>query len=179
MGSQRAEHSWTTNTRTHNRFTVLPCFCLQQHESAVSVIHSPSWASLPPTPPQAITERQPESSVLHGSFPLASCFTHGRVYVSMLLSQFVPPSPSPTVSTIPQFLWSYSVLMLKMKQWKLSCEHPSLGLPVLPEDSLPICHVCTNAVNDPGLNHSELRLPKSETMYLKAMCFRFVCKIII
>ena len=179
MGSQRTEHNWTTNTRTHSRFTVLRCFLLTAARVRCKCDTFPILSLPASHPPQVITERQPESSVLHGSFLLASCFTHGRVYVSMLLSQFVPPSPSPTVSTIPQFLWSYSVLMLKMKQWKLSCEHPSLGLPVLPEDSLPICHVCTNAVNDPGLNHSELRLPKSETMYLKAMCFRFVCKIII
>ena len=32
-------------------------------------------------------------------FPLAFYFTYGNVYVSMLFSQFIPPSPSPTVST--------------------------------------------------------------------------------
>ena len=37
--------------------------------------------------------------MLYGNFPLALCFTHGNVYVSVLLSQFVPPFPSPTVST--------------------------------------------------------------------------------
>jgi len=38
----------------------------------------------------------PES---YGKSPLANSFTYGNIYVSMLLSQFVPPSPSPTVST--------------------------------------------------------------------------------
>ena len=28
-------------------------------------------------------------------FPLASCFTHGSVYMSILIFQFIPPSPSP------------------------------------------------------------------------------------
>ena len=32
-------------------------------------------------------------------FPLAIYFTHGYIHVSMLPSQFVPPFPSPTVST--------------------------------------------------------------------------------
>jgi len=40
-------------------------------------------------------------SVLYGSFPLAIFFTHGSLYMSMLLSQFVLPSPSFTVSTSP------------------------------------------------------------------------------
>ena len=33
-------------------------------------------------------------------FPLAGCFTHGSVYVSVLPSRFIPPSPSPTVSEV-------------------------------------------------------------------------------
>ena len=32
-------------------------------------------------------------------FPLGIYFTYGNVYVSMLFSQFIPPSPSPTGST--------------------------------------------------------------------------------
>ena len=32
-------------------------------------------------------------------FPLVIYFTYSNVYVSMLLSQFIPPSPSPTIST--------------------------------------------------------------------------------
>ena len=37
--------------------------------------------------------------VLYRSFPLAIYFTHGRVYVSVIISQFIPPSPSPVMST--------------------------------------------------------------------------------
>ena len=33
--------------------------------------------------------------MLDSSFPLAICFTHGSVYMSVLLSQFIPPSPFP------------------------------------------------------------------------------------
>ena len=35
----------------------------------------------------------------NSKFPLAIYFTYGNAYVSMLLSQFVPPSSSPTVPT--------------------------------------------------------------------------------
>ena len=37
-----------------------------------------------------ITEHRTELPVLHSSFPLAIYFTHGRVYMPMLLSQFIP-----------------------------------------------------------------------------------------
>ena len=39
--------------------------------------------------------RGAELPLLYNSFPLAICFTHGGVYMSMPLSQFIPPSPSP------------------------------------------------------------------------------------
>ena len=34
--------------------------------------------------------------------PLAVCFIHGDICTSMLLSRFLPPSPSPTVSPSPR-----------------------------------------------------------------------------
>ena len=37
---------------------------------------------------------------IHSSFPLASYLPHDGVYVSVPLSQFVPPSPSPVVFII-------------------------------------------------------------------------------
>ena len=49
-------------------------------------MYIPSWACIPPL----ITEHQAELPVLYSSFPLAICFTHGSVYMSMLLSQFAP-----------------------------------------------------------------------------------------
>ena len=39
--------------------------------------------------------------MLDSSFLLAIRFTHGSVHMSVLFSQFIPPSPSPSVSTSP------------------------------------------------------------------------------
>ena len=73
---------------------------IHQHESAIHVF---SLLSLPPTshpipPLWVITEHQAELPALFSNFPLAICFTHGNVYISMLLSQFTPPSLSSIVS---------------------------------------------------------------------------------
>ena len=57
---------------------------------------------LPPTPshPSRLSQRTWfELPTSYSKFPLAICFTYGNVYVSMLLSQFIPLSPSPTVPT--------------------------------------------------------------------------------
>ena len=56
-----------------------------------------SWAPFyPHLPPLwVITEHRAELPVLCSSFPLATCFTHGSVYMLILPTQFVPPSPSP------------------------------------------------------------------------------------
>ena len=48
------------------------------------------------TPPlELVTEYSVELPVSQSKFPLAVCFTYGNVYVSMLLSQFVPPLSFP------------------------------------------------------------------------------------
>ena len=52
------------------------------------------------SPLQVITEHQAGLPVLH-SFPRAICFTHGSVYMSVLLSQFYP---LPFFSLLPHFL---------------------------------------------------------------------------
>ena len=75
----------------------------QQRESAVSIhMPPPSGAFLPITTPiptlQVITEHRVELPVLYSNFLLALYFTYGNVYISVLLSQFVPPSPAPAVS---------------------------------------------------------------------------------
>ena len=60
-----------------------------QHEPAISThISPPSKPSLPPLPSQP-SQHGPEFPVLNSHFPLASYFTHDRVYMSTLLSQFV------------------------------------------------------------------------------------------
>ena len=55
-----------------------------------------------------ITEHWAELYVLYSSILLAMYFTHGRVYMSMLPSQFIPPTPSTSVSTSPFSLYLYS-----------------------------------------------------------------------
>ena len=75
------------------------CTTVQQHKSALSIhITPPSWASFPTHPHSTPPGNLAELPVLYNSFPLAICFTHGRVYMSMLLSHFVPLSSSPAVS---------------------------------------------------------------------------------
>ena len=65
----------------------------------------PSHLNLPPTSapnpaqPQVVTDHGVELPASYSRFPLAVYFTYGNVSISMLLSQFVPPSPSPMVST--------------------------------------------------------------------------------
>ena len=52
-------------------------------------------------------------------FPLASCFTYANIYISMLLSQFAPPSPPLSLSflyvciSIPDLQTVSSVLFLE------------------------------------------------------------------
>ena len=69
---------------------------VQQSESAVCVsISPPSWGSLgsytlnPPI--EVILEHQAELPVLPCGFPLAICFTRVSVFLSNLISQFIPP----------------------------------------------------------------------------------------
>ena len=60
----------------------------------------PSGTSLPPAIPchplWVVTEHYVELPASHRKFPLAIYFTYGSVYASMLLSQCVPLSCSPT-----------------------------------------------------------------------------------
>ena len=67
--------------------------------------HIPSLLSLPPTLPipplQVVIKHRADLPVLCSSFPLAIYFTFGSVYMSVLLSHYVPASPPPTVSSSP------------------------------------------------------------------------------
>ena len=85
-----------------NYFTVLYWF-LSYINMNQPYLYTTSLLNLPPTsypipPLQVVTEQCIELPVSHSNFPLAIYFTYGDVYVSMLFSQVVPPSPSPTVS---------------------------------------------------------------------------------
>ena len=105
MGSQRVRHDWSslahcvgfchTSTWISHTYTHVPC-----------LLNLPT--SPPPIPlPKVVTEHQDELPVLYSNFPLAIYVTHCNVYISMLLSQLLPPSPSPAESTsLPaMFLW--------------------------------------------------------------------------
>lgn len=77
----------------------------------LQVITEPCWlpvlcSSLPryshPPPSRPSKSSQSRAGSLRYVVPrLAICFTRGGVYISLLLSQFAPLSPSPTVPTIP------------------------------------------------------------------------------
>ena len=73
---------------------------IYQHESDIGIHMSlPSGTSLS----SHLTPLGSQSTTLcflhyYNNFPLPIYFTHSNVYVSMLLSQFVSPSPSPAVS---------------------------------------------------------------------------------
>ena len=85
-------------------YNIVVASAIHQCKSVMIILYICSLLSLPPLRIPAlsiITEHQAGLSVLHSSFPLAVRFRHNGVYLSMLPSQFVPPSPSPTVPTRP------------------------------------------------------------------------------
>ena len=89
-------------------YNVVLVSAVQQHESVITIYiyiyiciyiyPLPGEPRFHPTNPPlyVIAEYQ---AVLYNSFPLAIYFTHDSVYMSMLFPQFVPPSPSVTMST--------------------------------------------------------------------------------
>ena len=63
---------------------------VQQSESAVCIHISPCfWISFPFRPPQSI--EQIEFPVLYSRFSLVSCFIHSSEYMSVPISNFIPP----------------------------------------------------------------------------------------
>ena len=77
----------------------LPYINVNIRYTCVPSLLSPSPTSLPPPPSvfrvsQSIGFRFPVPCI---ELPLAVYLTYGKVYVSILLSQIIPPSPSPTV----------------------------------------------------------------------------------
>ena len=74
---------------------------MQQHESAIGIrVCPPTWTSLPPPPPShpSRLSRSTGSELPDTQQIPTGCLFYIRMYVSVLLSPFVPPSPSPTVS---------------------------------------------------------------------------------
>ena len=86
--------------------------------------HIPSLLSLPPTFPtprlQVVTKHQADFPALCSSFPLAIHFTFGSINMSVLLSHFIPVSPSRPVSQSP-FSTSASLFLLchQVHQYRL------------------------------------------------------------
>ena len=76
--------------------------------------------SLPTLPAEVITEQRTELPMLCSRFSLAICFTHGSVYMSILVSQFIPLSPSPPPRPTCRFSTSASLF--------LPCNRFSLGI---------------------------------------------------
>jgi len=69
-----------------------------QHESALIYVYPLHLGPPSPLHHSRLSQSARLSSLLYSNFPLAIYFTYGNVCFSMLLSQFLPPSPSPAVS---------------------------------------------------------------------------------
>ena len=85
-------------------YNIVLVSAIQQCESAISIYIVPLfWPFLPCHPHPIPLHRAPATYVtllmLFSNFPLAIYFTHDNEYISMLLSQFVLPPPSPAMST--------------------------------------------------------------------------------
>ena len=85
-------------------YNIVLVSAMYQHELAIGIRMSPPFgASLPPPTPSHLSRLSQstrfELPASQNKLPLAVCFTHGHVCVSMLPSRFVLPSPFPTVST--------------------------------------------------------------------------------
>ena len=85
-------------------FNIVLVSAIAQYEPAIGIrVYPPLWISLPsltPSHPSGLSQSTRfELPVSYSKFPLAIYFIHGSIYVSKLPSQFIPPFPSPTVST--------------------------------------------------------------------------------
>ena len=77
------------------------------HEFSVAdVMVTKSLRAPTPSAPPGYHRALGQLPVSHSEFSLMTYITYGHVYVSLLLSQFIPPSPSPTAS---KSLFSMSV----------------------------------------------------------------------
>ena len=89
---------------------------VQKNQSTISIHISPSsWTSLPlPLSHPSRSSQNTKVPVLYSRFLTAIYFTHGSVYLSIPISQFVPLSHSPAVSTDPLSMSAF--LFLPWKQ---------------------------------------------------------------
>ena len=80
-------------------------FTSHMHTYILSLLSLPSTVLFlynpPIPPPRSSQSTNAELPVPYSSFTLAIYFTHGSVYMSVLVSQFIPTSPSYPVPTSP------------------------------------------------------------------------------
>ena len=84
-------------------YNIVMASAIHQHESPIGIhVTPPSWTPLlppcPSHPPRWSWNTSSGFFVSYTKLPLALDFTYGNVHVSILFSQAIPPSPSPTVS---------------------------------------------------------------------------------
>ena len=131
-------------------------FDIPQCESAMGIpVSPPSWISFPPPTPshpsRLSQSTRCEFPASFSKFPLLICFTYGNVYVSMLLSQISPPSPSQRMSL--DSLWSHLTLGIPKSRWardsafQLCLPRPTSGLLHL---FLPLQYSCLENPMDGG-----------------------------
>ena len=112
-------------------YNIVLVSAIHQRESATGVhISPPSWTSLPPPSPFCCSSLSQstrfELPVSYSKFPSAMCFIHGHVYVSMLLAQFAPPSPSLPRDHKSVLSVSVSIAALQNDQYHFSRFHTTL-----------------------------------------------------
>ena len=86
-----------------NYFTLLWWFCIHRHESATGIHMSshpepPHTHPSPPCPSELCQITGFESPASCIELALVIYITYGNIHVSMLFSEIIPPSPSPTES---------------------------------------------------------------------------------
>ena len=95
-GVARVGHDLVTKP-PHNCFTMFCQFLLYNEVNQCMYTCIPSLLGL--SPHQVITEYQTGLPMIYHRYPLATYFTHGGIFMSNLMSQFIPTLPFPHVST--------------------------------------------------------------------------------
>ena len=165
MGSQRVGHDWATFT-----FTSLPnnkCFTMLCWFLLYNKLHYiPSLLSLPlihvhPTPLGCNTAASWAPCAIQQLSTI--CCTHGSIHMSMLLSQFTPPSSSSTVSTSPFSTFASLFLPLSSFSWLSPMSStrmlPLRSVPPAPSSHIYLGNICPvqlcAVVGDTALNKTE------------------------